>query len=270
MAESSPPEPAAKKAITNSLDMKLVLIPAGRFVMGTPKGEKARRPYEGPQHTVHITSWFFMGAHEVTQAEFEKILGTNPSHFKKVEGQDTSRFPADNVTYDEAVKFCQKLSELPAEKEAGREYRLPTEAEWEYACRAGSTTAFTLGPKLSSTQANFNGWHPYGGADQGPYLQRTTTVGSYKPNAFGLYDMHGNVYEWVTDFYDNGYYAKSPTEDPRGPPSGKHHGLRGGSWRNVASFLRSGERYFDRADRRHEDHGFRVVAVVSASITAPQ
>ena len=269
MAEASPSDLPAKttqKQIVNSIGMRLVLIPAGRFVMGTPKEEKDRRPHEGPQHTLQITKPFYMGAYEVTQEEFEKILGKekNSSYFKKVEGQDTRRFPVENVTYDEAVLFCQKLSEQDAEKIAGLEYRLPTEAEWEYACRAGTMTVFYLGAKLSSTQANFNGWHPYGKAERGPYLERPTTVGSYRPNPFGLYDMHGNVYEWIADFYEKDYYGKSPLQDPKGGPSGPYRCLRGGSWRNVGSLLRAGDRYYDRPDRRHEDHGFRVVATASS------
>lgn len=265
MAETAPASSNSDKSpreIVNSIGMKFVLIPAGRFIMGTPEGEKDRRPYEGPQHPVQITRPFYMGIYEVTQEEFEKILGKdkNPSYFKKVEGQDTRRFPVDNITYDEAVLFCKKLSELDAEKAAGRVYRLPTEAEWEYACRAGTTTTFHYGPKLSSKLANFNGWHPYGKAERGPYLQRPTTVGSYKPNAFGLFDMHGNVYEWVSDFYDGAYYSKSPPRDPKGAAAGKYRCLRGGSFRNVGSLLRAGDRYYDRAGRRHEDHGFRVVA----------
>ena len=260
--KSSPVEDTARKEVVNSLGMKFVLIPAGHFTMGTPEDEKDRTLFEGPQHAVHITRPFYMGIYEVTQKEFEKVMGSHPSLFKKVDGQDTSRFPVENVTYEESVKFCQKLSALAAEKEASRRYRLPTEAEWEYACRAGSSTAFTHGSKLSSMQANFNGWHPYGGAERGPYLERPTTVGSYKPNAFGLYDMHGNVYEWVADWHDEKYYAESPLRDPRGPPTGKYRCLRGGSFRNVASYLRSGDRYPDLPNRRHEDHGLRIVAMV--------
>jgi formylglycine-generating enzyme required for sulfatase activity len=253
----------APKELVNSLGMKLALIPAGRFTMGAPSGEKHRRPGEAPQHSVQIKRPFYMGVYEVTQAEFKKVMGSNPSLYKKVEGQDTSRFPVENVQYPEAVQFCEKLSELDGEKQAGRTYRLPTEAEWEYACRAGSTTVFTHGPKISSTDANFNGWHPYGGADRGPYIERPTTVGSYKPNAFGLYDMHGNVFEWVLDWFDVGYYAKSEAADPKGPAGGKFRVLRGGSWQSVGSLVRSAERYYDRDITRHEDHGFRVVATIS-------
>ena len=262
-AKKSPAKDAAPKEIINSLGMKLVLIPVGHFTMGTPRDEKDRTPFEGPQHAVRITRPFYMGIYEVTQEEFENVPGTHPSFFKKVDGQDTSRFPVESVTYDESVKFCQKLSALATEKAANRTYRLPTESEWEYACRAGSSTAFTHGSQLSSAQANFNGWHPYGGADRGPYIERPTTVGSYKPNAFGLYDMHGNVFEWVLDWFDVGYYAKSEAADPKGPAGGKFRVLRGGSWQSVGSLVRSAERYYDRDITRHEDHGFRVVATIS-------
>lgn len=268
MAEAPTPDPVTKqpsargslpKTVVNSIGMKLVLVPDGRFTMGAPKSEKHRRYAEGPEHPVHITRPFYMGIYEVTQGEFEKVMGVNPSYHTKVEGQDTRRFPADNVNFVDAKAFCQKLSDSDAEKQNGRKYRLPTEAEWEYACRAGSSTAFSHGPGIASRDANFNGWHPYAGGERGPYLERTTTVGSYKPNEFGLYDMHGNVYEWVSDWFGDKYYAASPPEDPQGPKEGKYRVLRGGSWQNVGSMLRAAERYYDREVARHEDHGLRVV-----------
>ena len=245
--------------------MRLVLIPAGRFVMGTPNHEKGRRAHEGPPHAVLITRSFYLGSYEVTQEEFTKMLGQNPSDFKEVPGVDPGRLPVEQIVFDEAVEFCQRLSAAEPERAAGRNYRLPTEAEWEYACRAGTTTVFSCGDRLDSTQANFEGWHPYGGAERGLFVERPTQVGSYPPNPFGLYDMHGNVYEWVSDWYAHDYYEKSPAADPKGPDRGQLRVLRGGSWRNIGSFLRCGERYFDRPDRRHVDHGLRVACDVSPS-----
>jgi formylglycine-generating enzyme required for sulfatase activity len=147
---------------------------------------------------------------------------------------------------------------LPAEKAAGRVYRLPTEAEWEYACRAGTTTTYHLGDSLSSAQANFNGNLPSEGAEKGPFLARTTVVGSYKPNALGLFDMHGNVCEWCADPYNETYYQKSPPEDPTGVSG---HGMvyRGGSWGDDASGCRSACRETSIKPYRYRTRGFRVV-----------
>ena len=146
-----------------------------------------------------------------------------------------------SALWEEAVEFCHKLSARPQEQAAGRSYRLPTEAEWEYACReAGALkTPFHFGAKLGSEQANFDGNCPYGGADKGPWLHRTTPVGSYKPNAFGLFDMHGNVWEWCQDWYDDNYYSQSPRQDPQGPQNGSYRVLRGGSWFNDGCGCRS-------------------------------
>ena len=128
--------------------------------------------------------------------------------------------PVENIEWVQAKKYCEQLSAKAEEKAAGRVYRLPTEAEWEYACRAGTSTAFHYGDSLASDQANFNGTYPAGDSKRGPYLRRTAKVGSYRPNAFGLYDMHGNVAEWCADWYDPQYYLDSPEEDPLGPPFG--------------------------------------------------
>jgi formylglycine-generating enzyme required for sulfatase activity len=156
----------------------------------------------------------------------------------------------EQVRWREAMEFCKQLSALPAEKQAGRVYRLPTEAEWEYACRAGTTMAFCFGDALSSQQANFNGNYPFGGAPKGPYLQKPAKVGSYPPNAWGLYDVHGNVAEWCADWYDPDYYKKSPKEDPKGPAGGVLNTgfntffvvARGGCWLDEARGCRAAYR----------------------------
>jgi formylglycine-generating enzyme required for sulfatase activity len=260
--------PFSNKEIVNSIGMKLVLIPAGTFLMGSPRSEQGRSEEEH-QHEVEITRALYMGIHPVTQEEYKKVMGSNPSHFQaagdgkdKVKRLDTSRFPVEKVSWEDAVRFCEKLSALAKEKQAGRRYRLPTEAEWEYAARAGTRTAFHCGNRLSSTQANFDGRYPYGGADKGPALGRPTTVGSYKPNAFGLFDMHGNVQQWCSDWFDRDYYRVSPKSDPRGPQRGKSRILRGGSWDSDARTCRAAARSWD-DPRNQEDStiGFRVVCV---------
>jgi formylglycine-generating enzyme required for sulfatase activity len=248
------------EVITNSIEMKLALIPAGEFLMGSPEDEAGRFDLE-TQHRVRITTPFYLGVYEVTQGEYEQVMGANPSQFAEVEGMDTSRFPVEMVTWEEAVEFCGKLSSLPEEERAGRKYRLPTEAEWEYACRAGTTTVFHFGTQLNGRKANCNARRPYGTSTPGPYLGRPTTVGSYEPNAFGLFDMHGNVCEWCQDWYDPEYYKKSPTDDPPGPSEGSGHMVRGGDWYRVPLFCRSAYRGWDVPRRRIAYLGFRVAAV---------
>ncbi len=262
-------EPAAPpKEVTNSIGMKLALIPAGKFLMGSPKDEEGRSSNE-EQHEVSITKPFYLGVDVVTQAEYEKVMGNNPSWFSAkgdgrddVKDMDTGQFPVESVSWDDAVAFCKKLSELPEEKKAGRVYRLPTEAEWEYACRAGTKTVFHYGDSLSSKQANFDGGFPYGGADKGPYLARTAKVGTYAANAFGLYDMHGNVWQWCQDWYTD----KPPGgEDPEVTTAASYRVVRGGSWFYYGRYCRSARRSRGEPGSRRSDLGFRVAAVQSGS-----
>ncbi len=179
------PNAPPQKQIVNSIGMKLALIPAGTFLMGSPDSELGRCPDEGPQHEVTISRPFYLSIHPVTQREYQTVMGVNPACFMANLFKRNPGHPVEQVSWDEAVDFCQRLSSLAAEKHAGRVYRLPTEAEWEYACRAGTTTPFHFGTSLFSIQANID----YN-------RNRTTKVGSYPPNAWGLYDMHGNVWEW--------------------------------------------------------------------------
>jgi sulfatase modifying factor 1 len=258
------------KIITNSIGMKLARIPAGSFMMGSPETE-AERTGKEKLHKVTITRPFYMGVHEVTQDEYLRVMGgTLRSTFR---GKDN---PVENVEWQRARVFCERLSALPEEKKAGRTYRLPTEAEWEYACRAGTSTAFHFGDSLSSEQANFNGNYPYGKAPQGKYLRRTCKVGSYQPNAFGLYDMHGNVAEWCADWYDPKYYLNSPEKDPQGPAKGvvgtkfTSFGddnffvvIRGGSWVDDARACRSAYRFRGMPNTQYRLIGFRVVCEVA-------
>jgi uncharacterized protein (TIGR02996 family) len=257
--------------LRNSIGMELVLIPPGQFVMGSPPDEEGRRDDE-TQREVASTRPFYLGAFPVTQEEYQNVTGTSPSYFStggdgagSVKGLDTRRFPVEQVSWDDAVAFCKKLSAMPAETRSGRKYRLPTEAEWEYSCRGGarSSEPFHFGASLSSTQANFNGNYPYGAAHKGPYLARTSEVGSYKPNAFGLYDLHGNVWEWCSDWYEPGYYATSPAKDPSGPPRGSGRVLRGGNWYNPGQYCRSAIRDRYAPAYRNDHLGFRVALVPS-------
>jgi formylglycine-generating enzyme required for sulfatase activity len=269
---ADPPKDKDKeKVITNSIGMKLAYIPAGKFMMGSPADEADRDDIE-VAHEVTISKPFYMGVYEVTQREFAMLMsGTvkRPSIFneRRNGGPD---FPRENILWAEAVGFCDALSKRPAEKQAGRRYRLPTEAEWEYACRAGSTTPFHFGKSLSSSQANFNGHFPYGGGERGPYRRQTTKVGSYAPNAWGLYDMHGNVAEWCSDYYDRDYYRKSPREDPRGPEKGVlptdyndfYRVIRGGCWLDEGRACRSAYRFRAMPHDPYRLVGFRVVCEV--------
>jgi len=202
--------------IINSLGMKLVPIKAGTFLMGGREDEEGYNEEEEQLHTVQITKPYYLGMFQVTQGEYIAVMQENPSVFH---GKNR---PVEHVSWKEAVEFCTRLSAMPMEKAAGRVYRLPTEAEWEYACRAGSDTAFAFGDELTALQARFC-------EEIVCEPQPTMPVGMYPPNDWGLHDMHGNVWEWTSDWYALDYYANSPKSDPKGPPTGTHHVLRGGS-----------------------------------------
>jgi len=274
---------ADERSITNSIGMKLVLIPPGEFMMGSPEElieEEAKAhgddawykdhvPGEGPRHRVRITKPFYLGVTKVTQEEYQRVMDSNPSLFSatgkgkdKVAGQDTKRFPVENVTWDEAVEFCRKLSKMPEEKAAGRSYRLPSEAQWEYACRAGSTGRFSFTSGRGGMLKEYEepevpeyGWF---NANAGGM---THAVGLKRANAWGLYDMHGDVWELCQDWYDMDYYAKSATDDPTGPVGGSHRVNRGGSWRNYAWVCRSASRSYSIPGDRYDYLGFRVSLV---------
>jgi uncharacterized protein (TIGR02996 family) len=247
--------------LVNSIGLQLVLVPAGRFLMGSPDNEAHRDPDEGPVREVEISRPFYLGRCQVTQREYEAVTGENPACFSATY-KGGPEHPVENVSWPDAESFCQRLSALPEEKKAGRTYRLPTEAEWEYACRAGTTTAFAFGPVLTSDQANFDGRHPYGDVPHGAYLQRTTVVGSYAPNAFGLCDMHGNVREWCADWYDENYYTRAQPTDPPGPERGETKVQRGGSWAADGMLCRSGSRVRNLPDERNSIFGFRVAVSI--------
>ena len=211
---------------TNSIGMKLGVLPPGEFEMGSPETEEKRSGDES-RHRVRLTKPAFMTTYEITQAEFLAVMETSPSGIT-----DSDRLPVQNVSWEQAVAFCRKLSELPEEKAAGRIYQLPTESQWEYACRAGSTTPTSFGGAITSSQANFDGNYPYGTDTSGTFVGKPQAVGSYEPNAWGFYDMHGNVWEWCRDWYAADYYTSAAADDPEGPATGISHVIRGGSWYN--------------------------------------
>ena len=234
----------------NNITMKLALIPAGKFTMGSPKEEQDAAmaagvtrdlvPAEGPQHEVTISKPFYMGVHEVTQEQYEAVMDKNPSNFKGATN------PVEKVSWDDAVAFCQALS-----RKTGKTVRLPTEAEWEYACRAGSKTRFSYGD--DDNQLGNYAWYP---ANSGGTAH---PAGQKKPNAFRLYDMHGNVWEWCSDWYAAGYYANANPIDPTGPAFGApRRVLRGGSWGNAPQYCRSAFRLGYPPDYRYDIIGFRV------------
>ncbi len=239
---------------TNSLDMEFVRIPAGEFQMGSSSeeierlvqryGEDARIYFERgiPQHQVTISQPFYLGKYPVTQGQWQAVMGSNPSNHTG----DLNR-PVESVFWDDAQTFIQKLNE----RESGKQYRLPTEAEWEYACRAGTTTAYSFGDDPG--QLGEYAWYKGNAGD------KTHPVGQLKPNAWGLYDMHGNVSEWVQDRYGSDYYQESPDTDPQGPSQGKSRVLRGGSFLFFQRFVRCAYRYVYYPQRRFDSAGFRVV-----------
>jgi uncharacterized protein (TIGR02996 family) len=261
--------------VVNSLGMRFARIPTGRFLMGSSESEPDRSDNEGPAHEVQISRPFYLGVHPVTQEQYKTVMGKNPAWCSangggkdKVTGLDTRSFPVEQVSWKDAQTFLKKLAARQEEKEKGLKYRLPSEAEWEYACRGGlPSQIFHFGDSLSSAQANFNGAYPYGGAANGPYLERTCSVGSYPPNAFGLFDMHGNVWEWCSDWYDADYYGKSPKEDPPGPAKGSWRAggssrvIRGGSWNGLGGYCRSAFRNWSAPGVRGNYVGFRLAAV---------
>lgn len=237
------------KALWNDVSLEMVLIPAGTFQMGSTAGEdnggtgiSPQHPVtapglfvgrESPKHTVTVPT-FFMGRYEVTQAQYEAIMGNKPSEF---EGKAR---PVEQVSWNDAREFCHRLSQ-----KAGRGYRLPSEAEWEYACRAGTTTPFHFGETITSRLANCNGREVYRSEARGEYRGQTTNVGGFPPNAFGLYDMHGNVSEWCEDVYHDDYQgAPRDGSDWTTVTEDAHRLVRGGSWfsfpRNCRSTIRAG------------------------------
>ncbi len=251
--------------VTDSMGMKFRLIPPGEFTMGSLADEAGRRQWEGPRHRVQISRPFYLSTFLVTQEEYEEVQGANPSFFRDqrrpqgdvtwdttiivevVRSWEGERRPVECVSWKDAVSWCRRLS---ASK--GPTYRLPTEAEWEYACRAGCADRWSCGDALRLAE--------YAWFEES--ASRTThPVGEKSPNAWGLYDMHGNVREWCLDWFDSRYAAQSPTIDPRGTPSGLARVLRGGAWNADAAACRSAARHYHAPTYRDFATGFRVAFV---------
>jgi formylglycine-generating enzyme required for sulfatase activity/predicted Ser/Thr protein kinase len=280
---TSDPEPGRGSAsdsvdLTNSVGMKLRLIPAGEFLMGAEPDEPGLSSEELPRHRVVITRAFFMGVHEVTQDEYRQVMSMNPSWFSSTGGgkdvawgHASDRFPVENVSWHDAVAFCNALSRQEKldpcydaqgkRLEGGTGYRLPTEAEWEYACRAGTSTPFNIGPRITPSDANYDGNYTYNQSPQGEYRRRPTPVGSFAASDFGLYDMHGNVWEWCEDNYSRDYYEQSTLRDPPGSSAGSLKVTRGGSWYDYPGRCRSAGRESTSPTRASPYQGFRVVRV---------
>ncbi len=231
-------EPKEITYYTNELGMDFVLTRPGEFTMGSSRREPGREGDEGPRHQVRITRGFYMGAHEVTQEQYAEVMERNPSKFSGAQN------PVDQVSWNDAVEFCARLS-----RKEGRTYRLPTEAEWEYTCRAGSTTAYCYGD--DPAQLGEYAWY------EGTSGEKTHKVGLKQPNAWGLYDVHGNVWEWCQDWY--GDYTRGAGEDPVGAASGVYRVVRGGSWFDYPLAFRSASRGRNSPSVRSDDHGLRVV-----------
>ncbi len=236
-----------KRTFTNSTGMKFVYVPPGSFMMGSPKAVLDDDSDE-IQHRVTLKEGFFMGVMEVTQGQWKAVMANNPSYFKN-SGDD---YPVEQVSWNEAQAFIRSLNR----KEGVNKYRLPTEAEWEYACRAGTTTPFYTGNCISTDEVNYDGHYPMPGCPKGQDKNKTVRAGSYLPNSFGLYDMHGNVWEWCQDWY--GFYPVSHVTDPKGRSSGKWHVFRGGSWNSSAWDSRSAARSCGKPLYRQYGLGFRV------------
>ncbi|MBL7219841.1 MAG: formylglycine-generating enzyme family protein [Phycisphaerae bacterium] len=282
-AKISPAQMAAAKklgvpvAFENSIGMRFVLIPPGTFMMGSKESaaEVARNcamPNAGsgwfmdehPHHKVTLTEAFYMSIHEVTQGAYKTLITPKPKKPKRGEKTVPEKEPAEDlakakdandpavmISSSAAEQFCKKLGSI-----GKRKYTLPTEAQWEYACRAGTETPFSFGETISTDQANYHGGYIYGKGKKGKYREKPSPVGSFAPNAWGLYDMHGNVSEWCADRYDK--YGNEPVSDPKGPAKGDRI-LRGGSWRSYPGACRSA---FRLRGAGTDGVGFRVCCAI--------
>ncbi|MBW2664167.1 MAG: formylglycine-generating enzyme family protein [Deltaproteobacteria bacterium] len=238
--------PSGRIYTASSINYKMVYISPGTFMMGSPSSEP-KRDSDERQHKVALTKDFYMGVTEITQSQWRQIMGNNPSKFKG------DNLPVEQVSWNDCQEFIRKLNQ----QEGGNKYRLPTEAEWEYACRAGTTTPFYTGNCISTDQANYDGNYPMPECSKGRYRKKTIEVASFPPNAWGLYDMHGNVWEWCQDWYED--YQGDHVTDTEEPFSGSYRRVdRGGGWNDGARRCRSANRYYNTPANRYDDLGFRL------------
>ncbi len=233
-------------ALAEGVEMTFAWIPPGSFLMGSPQEEPEREEDE-TLHEVTLCQGFYLGIHAVTQAQWQAVMGDNPSRFK---GKNR---PVEGVSWEDCQAFLTKLS-----AREGKRFGLPSESEWEYACRAGTTTPFHFGETLSTDQANYNGNYLYNGVEKGIDRKQTTVVGSFPPNAWGLFDLHGNVWEWCQDEYR--LYEDFNTMDVLETENIEENArvLRGGSWNRIPGFCRSALRSWDAPSDRINGNGFRV------------
>jgi formylglycine-generating enzyme required for sulfatase activity len=234
--------------LDNEIKLEMLYIPGGEFLMGSPENEKWREEDEGPLHRVTIAP-FYMSKYLITQCQYESVMGENPAKFQG------ANHPVERVSWSDAVRFTEKLSD-----KTGKRYQLPSEAQWEYACRAGTTTPFSFGETLTTTLANYKGHVTYRAESKGIYRKKTTEVGMFPPNRFGLYDMHGNLWEWVADGWHDNYYGapidgRAWTEEQ--PPL--NCPVRGGGLYRPPSDCRSANRLKHSTDVRCQNIGFRIV-----------
>ena len=241
-AQSVHADVQAEKSYTNSIGIQFALVPAGSFMMGAHEFEGGN-DNEKPQHKVTISRPFYLGIYEVTQEQWLKVTGSNPSEFQ------ARNKPVETVSWEDIQVFIRKLNKM----ENTDKYRLPTEAEWEYAARAGTDTTYCYGDDPDAEQLYNYGWYGGNGGS------KTKIVGRLKPNAWGLYDMHGNVWEWVQDWYAENYYSNSPSTDPEGPSSGSYRVARGGHWGGSADYCRSASRNIYPPGDRSKFLGFRLL-----------
>jgi formylglycine-generating enzyme required for sulfatase activity len=242
-----PKQPPKELAVDlgGGVKLEMVLIPAGEFLMGAPKSDENAYRWERPQHRVRLTKPFYLGKYPVTQEQWQAVMGNNPSDSKGPKN------PVETVSWHDCHKFLGKLNGMFG-AERGK-FQLPTEAQWEYACRAGSKTRYCFGDD-EERLVEYAWFRDNSGG-------KTHPVGQKKPNAWGLYDVHGNVWEWCQDWYDRDYYAKSSADDPTGPKTGWLCVNRGGGWNYPAGLCRSAARLYDEPGARYNDLGFRVCRV---------
>jgi len=236
-----PAEPVAAKTVVNALGQTFAWVPAGSFQMGSEPGADGHRANEAPAHEVVLTKPFYLAVQPVTQRVFLAVMKRNPSWFHPERGGSLDH-PVERVSWPDAATFCERLSAMPDERTAGRTYRLPTEAEWEYACRAGTTDTPLTDAVHSTTNSAMTGGRP--------------------SNSFGLSDMLGNVWEWCADWYAERFYTGAPLRDPAGPPTGTLRVCRGGSWKNLAGCCRAAYRNALAPHSKSSAVGFRVVVEV--------
>lgn len=247
-------------AFVNSVETTLVKVEGGSFLQGAINTDNLARDNERPVHLEFVKP-FYISAYPITQKEYMRVMHINPSYFSLygggcafVQDIDTDNFPVESVSWDDAMEFCKRLSAMPSEKVNRCSYRLPTETEWEFACRAGDNTIFAYGDSFTSCDANIDGHYPYNSKFVGKTLNRPCPVGLYNPNKLGLFDMHGNVWEWCIDVYKPYDSNIVPNMDARV--------VRGGAWNCYSRFCRASYRCINHKTGRFYDCGFRIVCEI--------